>query len=563
MTSRLYCGPCEYESIPRRAKKWCTDCEGGLCGDCEKNHKSIRVTRYHNIISVDDYRQIQDISVNLECEMHDEKLDRYCKRHDILVCFTCAFSNHKSCSSSDLITIEEAAKNVKESSVLSDIEGKISRTLQNLKHCITNLNIALKNVDRDEQNIKKTIEDTRMNLNKYLDKLQENLLLDLKTKHENCKSKYNEILNKLNQQQKEVENLREQSLKMKRFASNIHTFLGSCQLNKTIDEKSGMLEEGIKYHRINGMEVEIHDGLSSLMKEVTHFGEIKIFETMSSLPFKDPKIDHAQINGPLQNVSEVRLQLNRKIEIKRSAAISGCLMLSDDRIIIADEHGKGRLIEYNKYGKRIHDIAVSGKPYGLTAVDTDLIAVTYGESKYLEIINTKKNSERKKEQFSTNCWGISYQDQKLYIVVEKQGIVVLDLNGKTLNTIDIDVSKVFDISTTRDRIFYTDWGNNTVHCCSIAGHEIWIFRDESLSRPRGISVDNNQYIFVASFSNNLTVIQHDGKSSKVLPTEPNERHSPWAVHYNKEKKIVCLGYKHGSVALFNVIPSIVKMNNEP
>lgn len=172
--------------------------------------------------------------------------------------------------------------------------------------------------------IKKTIEDTRINLKKYLDKLQENLLLDLKVKHENCKSKYNEILNKLNQELKEVESLREQSLKMKRSASKIHTFLGSIQLNKTIDEKNGILEEGIKYHRINGMKVEIHDGFSSLMKEVTHFGEIKISETISSLPFKDPKIDHAQIHGPLQNVSEVRLQWNRKIEIKRSAAISGC-----------------------------------------------------------------------------------------------------------------------------------------------------------------------------------------------------------------------------------------------
>ncbi|XP_063420716.1 uncharacterized protein LOC134705933 [Mytilus trossulus] len=563
MASKIYCNTCEYDKITRRAKQWCTDCREGLCVDCEKTHKSITATRNHNIISIDDYRQIQDIIVSLECKMHGEKLTHYCKRHDITVCFTCALSNHKSCSTSDLITIDDAAQNFKESSAFSDMEGKLSRTLQNLKHCITNINIALLNVDGDEQKIKKTIEDTRINLKKYLDKLQENLLLDLKVKHENCKSKYNEILNKLNKQLKEVENLREQSLKMKRFASKIHTFLGSSQLNKTIDEKNGILEEGITYHRINGMKVEIHDGLSSLMKEVTHFGEIKISETISSLPFKDPKIDHAQIHGPLQNVSEVRLQWNRKIEIKRSAAISGCLMLSDDRVIIADEHGKGRLIEYNKYGKRIHDIAVSGKPYGLTAVDTDLIAVTYGESKYLEIINTKKNSERKKEYFDDNCWGISFQDQKLYIIVEKQGIVVLDLNGNTLNTIHIDVSKVFDISTSRDRIFYTNLGSSTVHCCSISGHEIWIFRDESISLPRGISVDNNQYVFIASFSNDLTVIQHDGKSHKVLPNESNELQRPCAVHYNNEKKIVCLGYKRGCVALYNVIPSIIKMNNEP
>lgn len=173
------------------------------------------------------------------------------------------------------------------------------------------------------------------------------------------------------------------------------------------------------------------------------------------------------------------------------------------------------LIEYNNNEKHSRDILFFYKPYDITAIDNDSIAVTYPGAKYLEIMNTKNNSERKKIRCRLNSWGISYQDQKLYVVVFKEGIMVMDLNGKQLNTIVIDGSLVvFDITTTRDRIYYTD-NRNRVHCCSLTGQEIWVFN--SISFPRGISVDNNLNVFIVSpWSNNLTVKQHDGKDSKVL-----------------------------------------------
>ncbi|CAG2258107.1 unnamed protein product [Mytilus edulis] len=174
-------------------------------------------------------------------------------------------------------------------------------------------------------------------------------------------------------------------------------------------------------------------------------------------------------------------------------------------------------------------------------------------SEYLEIINTKNTSERKRVNCSDNCWGISYQDQKLYVIVFRQGIVVMDLNGKTLNTIDINVGSVYHITTTSDRIYYTDQNSNTVHCCSMTGQEIWVFKDQSISKPSGLSVDSNQNVFVVGkTSNNLTLIQHDGKDSKVLLTDRNGLKSPQAVHYNKQKKIICLGFKIESLALYLV-----------
>ncbi|XP_076090601.1 uncharacterized protein LOC143062720 [Mytilus galloprovincialis] len=558
MASRLNisCGSCGYEDISKSAKKWCTICEEGFCGECEKYHKSMKVTRDHKMISIEDYRQIKNISVNLNCEIHGKKLDLYCKKHDTAVCVVCIPLDHKSCSASDVISIDEASKNAKQSTSLLDLEGTISTTIDNVNHCIKDREIALTNVDQDEKTIRKTITDTRKNLNEYLDKIERKLLLDLKSKHGNCKSEILKILDKLRQIEKEVEKLREETLQMKRFASDLQVFLGTRHLNKIMSKKIGSLKEEIRRCTKNRMEIDVNHVISSLENEIKLFGEIKVIETMANLQLKDAKFDQAQIqiHGFSQSIQNVNLKLKQKFDIKGSESpISGCIMIPDDRIIIADCYGSGKLMEYNTNGQHIRDIPVSDKAHSLTLMDTDRIAVTYGTFKYLEIINTKNTSERKKVNCSSLCWGISYQDQKLYVVVFDQGIVVMDLNGKTLNTIDINVDRVFHITTTSDRIYYTDEDRNTVHCCSMTGQKIWEFKDKSISFPRGISVDSNQNVYIAGrTSNNLTVIQHDGRDSKVLLTDRDELKFPNAVNYNKQKKIICLAFKAGSVALYQV-----------
>ncbi|CAG2258125.1 unnamed protein product [Mytilus edulis] len=191
---------------------------------------------------------------------------------------------------------------------------------------------------------------------------------------------------------------------------------------------------------------------------------------------------------------------------------------------MTDYYGGGKLMEYKYDGKHIRDIPISNEPFSLTAIDTDRIAVTFGDKKYLEIINTTE-----------------------------PGIVVMDLNGKTLNTIDIYVFSVYNITATSDRIYYTDSHRNTVNCCSMTGQEIWVFNNKSISKPTGLSVDSNQNVFVVGqTSNKLTLIQHDGKDSKVLLSGCDGLESPYAGNYNKQTKIMCLGYQTGSVALYQV-----------
>lgn len=70
------------------------------------------------------------------------------------------------------------------------------------------------------------------------------------------------------------------------------------------------------------------------------------------------------------------------------------------------------------------------------------------------------------------------------------------------------------------------------------GEEILVNKVESLVDPRGITVDDQQNVYVADVrSKFVTVIQHDGKASQTLLTKSDGLDKQSALHYNKGKNI--------------------------
>ncbi|VDI01469.1 Hypothetical predicted protein [Mytilus galloprovincialis] len=254
----------------------------------------------------------------------------------------------------------------------------------------------------------------------------------------------------------------------------------------------------------------------------------------------------------MRTIKNIRLKLKKRFEENTKGFmtwLSGCTMLSNGNVLIADYHGSNVLMEYSKDGKHIRDIPCSNEPFDLTVIDTDRIAVTYGFWQYVDMLNLKNNAVEKKMKFDNNCYGISYQDDKLFI--SSEGIVITDITGKVLKTLKVNCGRYLE--STIDRIYFTDNRDHTVHCISMTGEEIWVHKVESLVVPMGITVDDHQNVYVTDgYLNVLTVIQHDGKASKTLLTETDDLDKPSALHYNKDKDVLLLCNKKDSAALYHL-----------
>lgn len=171
------CGPCGYDDITKEARRWCTNCKEGLCEDCQKAHIKNKTSRNHKVISIDDYRNIENVSLSEVCKYHDENLEWFCKTHDKALCMLCVTSNHKACSG--VIQITVVSEVCRQSTAFSDLVDSIDVTLNNIKQCITNRQIATIKIEKQNIELQRMIIQTRTNINTHLDKLEEKLLQEL------------------------------------------------------------------------------------------------------------------------------------------------------------------------------------------------------------------------------------------------------------------------------------------------------------------------------------------------------------------------------------------------
>ncbi|VDI63521.1 Hypothetical predicted protein [Mytilus galloprovincialis] len=553
MASFIPCGPCGHDGNTRNAEKWCTDCNEGFCNVCEKAHKSLRITRDHNLILIEDYRKIENVNVSIKCEEHGLKLEMYCKAHETAICIACLPTRHKVCSDS-IIPLAEAAKNAKRSTALADLDHTINETLVNIQTCRNDREAATEIIEKQEKIIKKRIFDTRETINKHLDDLERKLLNELTTVYTSCKSKHVKMQKQLNEMEKEIKRLQEQISQLKRFAPDIHVFLSTKHMNKEIHDEVKSITNALLSVRDYNIEIEIHQGITSLLKDVDYFARVKVAESTIKCLFKDIKIDQAQIQVQTRrSVHNTELLLRKQfiiVQKGKTMNILGCAILANGNSLFAV---KNLLMEYNKDGIFVRDIPVSEEPWDLTVIDTDQIAVSYKYLNYIEVIDLKKMAVLNTMTLKNNCRGISYSDGKIYVVVDGSGIEVLDMEGTILNTIKCD-KNAFHIATIDDIIYYTAPMSNTVHCCNTAGNRIWNFKDRSLSTPGGIASDSFKNVFVVGIhSNNLMILQKDGTVSKTLLTEADGLDRPVRLYYNKETNILLLcNQTNGFAFLYSV-----------
>ncbi|XP_071148097.1 E3 ubiquitin-protein ligase TRIM22-like [Mytilus edulis] len=554
------CGPCKFDDFTIDAGSWCTNCEEGLCEDCENVHRKIKLLRNHKVISIEDYRKIENVSISLICEHHGENFEWFCQNHDKLLCMVCVTSNHKSCSG--VISISAASKNAKQSTALSDLEKEIQGTLLNVQEFTKNRESATKEIDKQELMVKNIVFETRTKINSYLDKLQEKLLLKLGSISDNCKSKNKEFLQKLESKTEMLTKLMEQTLHLKQLSSDIQVFLGTRQVNKRIVSEIKSLKTEIGTTKDYELKVDIHSLIENFSKKVEDFGQIKVLESCTELEFRDYKIDQTKIETKVPTsgiLSDMKLQLIKTFQMKRETDyvidVRGCVILPNGNLLMTNYSKQNQLVEYKYTGEHMRDIQVSALPFFIAVIDPNRIAVTYGDTaKFLEIRNTHSFRAEKEIRLPSKGYGVSHEDGRLYVKSGNSTIQVMDLSGKQLETLKLSSDSVLNITTSRDKIFYTDYKKNIVHCCRLNGEELWQVKRESVSHPYGVTVDHDRNVYVVGLvSNNLTIIQQDGKDSKTLLTESDGLFYPQAVDFDMDKRTLLICNKGGKVSMYKVV----------
>ncbi|CAC5400527.1 unnamed protein product [Mytilus coruscus] len=545
----LNCCPCDYKHETKTAVKWCTDCAEALCLTCFEAHKSFKVSRNHNVISIEDHNALQGIISNLSevqrCDQHDKRFEYFCPLHDEVVCIKCIQTKHSECTG--WLPISEAADGVKASVAKETIKQDLEDMIRNIEELID----SHKKEQLSNQNVCKSLKDeaskVAQSIIQKVKDLEAELYKTIDVQHHDISGNVGNRAIQLQDQLQKIKELRDRLNSIEGYASDTQIFLGirkiSKELGDSIEETKSVTKEPI----IVLKKLQITAPVQSFLSEVTLLGHVQ--NNPKHILFQPTKLQKVQSNVSVtvsKSIKDIEVQKIVNINVSKPESkrmrIWSAVVLPLNQFIFDWDESKS-LVIYNSDGEFVKNHTLEDNVRYMTMVDLERLAFSYERSKEVGIYNMRTLKMEKRIPFKENCYGLSYDGRILY-VVGATTIFCVELadNLMCISSVPVNTDNVAFLSVHGDRLYYADYKKHTVYCSEKNGKEIWSFKNKIMNYPIGITSDHygNAYV-TCTKSHNVLVISADGNHYKELLDAFNGLVNPRAIIYDKSdsRLLVC------------------------
>ncbi|XP_063411427.1 uncharacterized protein LOC134694352 [Mytilus trossulus] len=556
------CGICSLRKITNTSNHWCPQCEEALCDECRDHHKLLKVTQSHKPIPILDYKSIPSFISDIQqsCIYHNEQYQQYCLEHALPICYKC-ITDHRKCN---VTTLEKVIDNVKTSEQFLDLEARLNDLLKNIDKIKKDRNANVSSIEETKTRIVKEIQQKKAEINKLLDNLKKQIIKDLEKKECESKGSIQMVLSSVIEKETMVTQCQTNFKSIKQYASDLQTFLGMNEIEVKVYEDEQYLQSLKEAKSLEQLDLafNVDPVLKIMLNSLKNFGSIEMTIKTNSLEFIRAKDTQAQLQvvKTKKTIDDVKLISQQEITINGSD-IRGCCMSEEGDILYTDNlMDNGCLTVVASKNKLKYKLPL-GPSWGfdITLIDGKRVAITTGGSQVnigIDIIDVKKRSKIKFIKLPGRAWGITRGHNSLFVCVEERGIY-------KINTLDYTTSRVIScslpscpyVAVYKDKIYYTNYIDNSVVCCNSNGSRVWAFKDELvLKEPEGIAVDNNGNVYVVGeTSSNVVLISSDGKHHKELLTEDDGLSSPSAIFLDGENKKLLVANTSLIAFVYNIL----------
>ena len=292
-------------------------------------------------------------------------------------------------------------------------------------------------------------------------------------------------------------------------------------------------------------------------------GEVVIESKPSGLTFVRKKDKQAQMMvaelSPPRSLKNIQLNLKQKINTK-GTDIRGCSLLPDGRMVFSC-YSSDTVRYINKEGVELFQIGknkTGSDTYDTVYIkDNNSVAVSSGGGgkRCITIIDIESQKVMTTIPMDTYMHGMAIRGRTIYYCAWDKGLKMLNLSDRSVSDIvSSDMSYVYYVATSGDKLYYTNTNTNTVTCCDLLGITQWEFKDERvLQGPRGISIDNDGNVYVVGYStNNVVVISPDGQRHRKLLASNDDLSYPTVLDYDKSTNRLLVVNESSTAFLFDV-----------
>lgn len=157
------------------------------------------------------------------------------------------------------------------------------------------------------------------------------------------------------------------------------------------------------------------------------------------------------------------------------------------------------------------------------------------------MINTTNYQLEHEIFFKNKCYGFSYGNGNLFVIVKCEGILIMDLCGKLRFSLPIKGEGIFYIHVKNDRLYYSDNCSDTVQYYDMEGCPLWTFEDSNLRSPRSISSNENHILIAGCKLNNIVSVSLNGNTAKVICDRHHGIMDPTSVYLETCNLLMCNG----------------------
>ncbi|VDI09691.1 Hypothetical predicted protein [Mytilus galloprovincialis] len=561
-SSTQKCGVCDLRHINKPSIIWCTECDEGLCQDCQEHHGLSKGTRNHNTLAITEYQTLPSdvLQITQYCSTHEDKFIMYCRKHERPCCRKCIVETHKECP--DIDNLEDVIQYVKTSNAVNDIEETLVEIAGNLKKISQHQQKNLLNLKEKRKQIEKEIQKTRTTINNHLDKLQEDLMKKLNAIEETQNSKICQLLSSLGEREKEITKYQENFASIKQHASELQIFLSLKQIEKDIDIEDKFLQSIVKGEELKQchLEYKTNMAIQDIMSNNKIFGEVQIENKPCDIVLSRRKTKQAQIMVPTvqtRSIVNIKLKKNKTIATQ-GQHIFGCCLIPDGRMAFTYYYDHTVRV-FSDTGLKDFQVNMPCKVDDILYISKDdTLAVTSGGSRQhcIFIINVGKKQITRTILQDSEIDGIALRENELIYSGQSKGIQMINLSDESITQIVKDKMPGFCyIATFRNQIYHTNPETYAVTCYDQQGKPQWTFKNESLLKePHGIDVDIDGNVYVAgSWSNNVVVVSPDRQHHREVLTASDGLIYPNSLCYDNTKKKLLVANYYNEARLYDFI----------
>ncbi|CAG2192404.1 unnamed protein product [Mytilus edulis] len=214
------------------------------------------------------------------------------------------------------------------------------------------------------------------------------------------------------------------------------------------------------------------------------------------------KKKQAQIDIPKEqtnNIDNITARLQQTIKTT-ATKVRGYCILSDGRMAFTC-YERYNLILINVDGSNAFEVAIPGA-YDVAKGATDNTVIVSSSDilkSGISIVDIQDKEIRKFIYVDSQCYSLAERNGHV-ICCSLSGMKMLNLHTEVISTITTEgVSSTSYIDTNGKNIYFTSYYGYSVTCCDFQGVIKLTFEESTiLKNPRGISVDNDGFVYVIS-----------------------------------------------------------------